>query len=1284
MCRCLKYFFSLMTTVLFFTTPSLAVDRVWTNALLTQEFTSAGNWNPTTDPLDAADNYYINLYSVANCPILGSTSPVATVGQLSVGSNYGGSTSSGRMIINGGTLTANDQVFIGWNANTTDTSYLDMTGGTFNFIRGATETDVRVGFQGGKGQMNMSSGAIANITGGRLFLGDQAGTGQLNMTDSTATITTGELVMACGANSLATANINGSSTLNINGGALIGDGGTATMTMGGYASVTNYGSGSFDKNVLIGRSGGYGTLNVTGGYYEQFYGYCILGDGAGATGEVNVSGSGYFSFHKYLLDPVNNGYTYMIVGNDGGKGKITVSGGIMEFQGMMLGRYGNSEGTLDIQGGAVTSGGLCVGFDGGKGTVTMSGGSFASTAGTLEIGRNTRTNSKFTLSGGTVTHSGGASDVVVGEYGGEGTLEMTGGTFDQSVGSLYLGNINYNPGNIYPDGRAKGYLNIANSAYNFSTSNGTVYVGNFDCNGTISITTGGAMTLSNGATLRVGSVSNSSYGGSTGTITMNGGTFNVGLSDTNKASNAYIGSGWGDTGRLDMSNGAIFNNFITGDCFIGDNAGTGTLTMVGSDPLARTTFNCPKALRVGNGGTGTIEMNQNSALNTGNYLVIGGGNSSSALGNLAMTGNAIITRTGDLSMFIGENLATGHGTMSNTSSITSSSADLEIGKRGGVGDLTMNDNSSITLDTRTMYVGYGATGVVTMNGSSNITTKNLNIGQYLRDGAGTVADPYVYTKGVGSLNIGEGVDGENPTITLPTGGVMNLGYSLGSTKKNNEIPCTGTVVMKGGTFDAGAVDPVTLGSTLRAWFGCGSGASASWTQDGGTAIMPPVDVAASDSSSVVGGSATFNFNGGVFAANAIRVANSGDKGAKGSLTINFNGGTLLARQSTTFFIYRRNMPAANCQVNVTSNGGTIDSFGSTGRFALGAEIREAITNTGTGPSGSLTFKDTNTDAPNTGVISLSGNNAGFLGNITITGGTLAGGGNTANAPAITPAGDNAFGFGSADRTITVKTGGTLAFRHTNMYAGDYSASAIPTIIVDGGTLAVQPIIAESGTAPNYVYTYAGTRAAVNNVTLNNGTMTSMTGTTIAGAGTNIYAWNINGTVTSKGTSTINYAASPTPSAPAAVAALIALQSGNMANPNTTFDVQDGTLTVSSPLTNGLSNTGVARATSLTKAGTGKMTILGALSYTGNTDIQNGTFQIATTTPVILTTVTGTSAGTLAVCDGASLTATSIQVGTLSIGGPAGAAAAAAVPEPGTFVLLALAGLTMAGAFFRRK
>jgi autotransporter-associated beta strand protein len=96
---------------------------------------------------------------------------------------------------------------------------------------------------------------------------------------------------------------------------------------------------------------------------------------------------------------------------------------------------------------------------------------------------------------------------------------------------------------------------------------------------------------------------------------------------------------------------------------------------------------------------------------------------------------------------------------------------------------------------------------------------------------------------------------------------------------------------------------------------------------------------------------------------------------------------------------------------------------------------------------------------------------------------------------------------------------------------------------------------------------------------------------------------------------------------------------------------------------------------VTKLGDGQLTLSGALSYTGDTTVAQGTLN--------LTTALNTPDATVTVVDGTTLNAVSIVADTLVIGGTLPAPPLAAVPEPGTLALLvaAVAGLL---AVIRRR
>jgi autotransporter-associated beta strand protein len=102
---------------------------------------------------------------------------------------------------------------------------------------------------------------------------------------------------------------------------------------------------------------------------------------------------------------------------------------------------------------------------------------------------------------------------------------------------------------------------------------------------------------------------------------------------------------------------------------------------------------------------------------------------------------------------------------------------------------------------------------------------------------------------------------------------------------------------------------------------------------------------------------------------------------------------------------------------------------------------------------------------------------------------------------------------------------------------------------------------------------------------------------------------------------------------------------------------------------------------LTKLGLGTLTLSGALSYAGDTFVNEGTLTITTPLNTPSADVSVATGGTL---NAVSIVADSLNIGVAPLTPATGSTVPNAVPEPSTLVLLALAGLALAGAYFRRK
>ncbi len=206
--------------------------------------------------------------------------------------------------------------------------------------------------------------------------------------------------------------------------------------------------------------------------------------------------------------------------------------------------------------------------------------------------------------------------------------------------------------------------------------------------------------------------------------------------------------------------------------------------------------------------------------------------------------------------------------------------------------------------------------------------------------------------------------------------------------------------------------------------------------------------------------------------------------------------------------------------------------------------------------------------------SLSGVNT-FSGNITVSAGTLIGAGATNGSGGV-----SVFGSRVNTRTITVNNGGTLQFNSGNILGSNHTQITAPTLVINSGG-----VVTNGGIATNN---------ALNNVQLNGGTLTSTTGHTSSSAPFDpVYgAWNLNGSVTSTGNSTIS-TSDPTKG-------WIMLKV--VGDKTTDFSVTSGTLTVSAPVVDNLVDSNIG---SLRKSGAGSMVLSAANTYSGATSVTGG-------------------------------------------------------------------------------
>jgi T5SS/PEP-CTERM-associated repeat protein len=515
-------------------------------------------------------------------------------------------------------------------------------------------------------RLKIDNGGALTITNASLRV-DGGGVGD-NTVDGDLTLDSGSITIS----SLAIGNL-GKGTLTVNNGSMV----------------------SADLFVGV-NSGAEGTFKLAGGAVQLSGNSFEVGFAVGSTGTVLVT------------DGELNDFSIILVLGDQGFGQMTVSGGTVREQFVLVGDNPGSRGSLTVTGGTFDA----LRIDIVLGTLVMAGGELTSIqfpASGIYIGEATGNAASMTVSNGTVV----VNKLVVGTNStSRGELNVFGGTVTVLSGandSLVEG--------VFPG--STGSVTVAGGQ--LTVTNGTAVIGSMGV---------GQMTVSNGTVLASTILLGSSAGGAGDLTISSNGIVDFGFSSagTNTAlvandlildggllmiTNGTIYCGLTHPGAMIMSNGLVFcDDIYVGDDFngspllhVGELAGsTGAVWIVGGDLLATnlTTF-------IGNDGVGQMTISNGNV--TASRVVV---SNSSNPGTLSIQGG---TLTAGLTISPHGRFVFGQGQLVVTATTSSNGQPFVIGD--GVDYATMKlQGGTHSFDAGlTVSVGALLTGCGTINGT---------------------------------------------------------------------------------------------------------------------------------------------------------------------------------------------------------------------------------------------------------------------------------------------------------------------------------------------------------------------------------------------------------------------------------------------------------------------------------------------------------------------------------------------------------------------------------------
>ena len=752
---------------------------------------------------------------------------------------------------------------LGQSANGADLGTYNMTG-TADLEQ--TNDTLRIG-ENGTGVMTMTDNAILNSTG-------------LNISDH------GNGTFTIGGNAIANlgrirlADNGGTAVMNIHGNAVInspaGDfdigtstGGTATINQDGGTFNVETDNGNWSA---LGRDGGTGIYNLSGGTLKSDHWFLVGRGNPDSHGTFNISGTGVFTTRSLWIaqqdstgvvnqtgGTVNVGPAYaggandsgnFRVGFDNGHGTYNLSGGVLNdlsgaFNGVTMKSQvqsmdiadGSHDGTFNQTGGTANMNWIRNGNNnGGTGLYNISG--TVATPSVLNAAR------IMAGTGGTGTFNQTSAnttvnvdnDVSIGDSGGTGVYNISGGVLNAAVTSPYgegggaqgrgtaTGNesiqIGWNAnGTINQTGGTVNALNTPITAPDANVVQSTLITG-IGFNGNNAASGVGVYNLS-GGTLNTAAIFKVQDGG-TGTFNFNGGTLRVNGGPT-AALPIFMGSGNPDivdnnpaipvhtkiealTAANVQTGGAIIdlNSFgITisqpllhsgavtdGGLSLKDTSagGGGSLTLTGANTFNGPTTITPNGtsgptLRVGNSlALQNSTVNVSTVLLSPNSVQFTTGLGSATFGALASSGNLSLNDTGAAAVSLtagGNNSTTAYsGVMSGLGSFT----------KTGTGNMTLSANQTYSGTTRVNG------GSLVINGITLPNTSSVTVG-----GASAVPGSSPTLAGAASITNGLTINGVGGT-----GDAGHLSPHLGAV--------TGTLNVGSLTLNGGSILDLNMGA----------------------------------------------------------------------------------------------------------------------------------------------------------------------------------------------------------------------------------------------------------------------------------------------------------------------------------------------------------------------------------------------------------------------------------------------------------------------------------------